>query len=66
MKPFAFALAALSALGCAPRYAPMAAHTLAAGENNDHDIVWITEDNERVLRCQNSKAGPVCTTAQIQ
>lgn len=59
-------LLGMGAVGCGPRYGSLAAHTLAAGENNDLDIVWVVEDGERVMRCQNSKSGPVCTTAQMQ
>ncbi len=59
-------LLGMAAAGCGPRYGGLAAHTLDAGENNQLDIVWVVEDGERVMRCQNSKTGPVCTTAQMQ
>jgi hypothetical protein len=59
-------LLGLGALGCGPRYSPLAAHTLAAGENSDQDVVWITEDREVIRRCTNGKSGPVCTAVQMQ
>ena len=52
--------------GCAPRVSPLAAHTIAVGENQDQDVVWIVQDREVVLRCQNEKSGPVCRSAALQ
>jgi hypothetical protein len=50
--------------GCLPAYQPLAAHTLAKGENQDADVVWITRDGSVVLRCTETQQGPVCTTAR--
>ena len=57
-------LVGTSAMACAPRYLPLASHTVAAGENQEADVVWVTEEQQVVKRCANSQEGPVCVTAQ--
>jgi hypothetical protein len=59
-------LALLGATACGPRYMPVAAHTLSTGENQEKDVVWITEDGNRVLRCQDTQQGPVCSPATVR
>lgn len=57
---------ALFALGCGPRYSPLAAHTVASGENVQQDVVWVLQGSDIVLRCTNTQKGPVCVTARVQ
>lgn len=65
MLVLTIALAALS-LGCGPRYLPLAGHTLQAGEHQQHDVVWVSENGEIVYRCSNSTQGPVCVSADMR
>ncbi|MEQ9318734.1 MAG: hypothetical protein RIF41_06220 [Polyangiaceae bacterium] len=58
--------AATLTLGCGPRYLPLAGHTLQAGENQQHDVVWVSENGEIVYRCSNSSQGPVCVSADMR
>lgn len=64
VKSLVLILFALTAAACAPRYLPLASHTVAAGENQEADVVWITEEQLQVKRCANTPQGPVCITAQ--
>ena len=57
---------ALAMVGCGPRYLPLAGHTLQAGENQQHDVVWVSENGEIVYRCSNSSQGPVCVSADMR
>ena len=59
-------LLATSAMACAPRYLPLASHTIVTGENQEADVVWITEEQLLVKRCTNTPQGPVCVTAKQQ
>ncbi len=59
-------LLASSALGCAPRYLPLASHTPMTAENQETDVVWVTEEQATVKRCSNTAQGPVCVTAKQQ
>lgn len=54
------------ALGCGPRYLPLAGHTLQAGENQQQDVVWVSEKGEIVYRCSNSSQGPICVSADMR
>ena len=66
IRTLLIALVVLTSVGCMPRYRPLASHSLAAGENRDQDVVWITEEGEIVRRCMNTNQGPVCTEAAMQ
>ena len=60
MKMVSPLLVALAGTACGPVYQPMAAHTIAVGENQEVDVIWVQEVNEQLLRCQSTPQGPVC------
>lgn len=51
-------------LGCGPRYSTISSHTLAAGEHQDKDVVWVTGESGVLMRCENQPSGPVCVQAR--
>jgi len=54
------------ALGCGPRYLPLAGHTIQTGEHQQQDVVWVSENGEIVYRCSNSSQGPICVSADMR
>jgi len=65
------AIAAVCALsGCAPAfYLPLSSHTLDRGENEQVDVLWITDLHAHpgaIYRCEETPQGPVCQTAQVR
>jgi len=66
VKLLTLLLFATAVMSCAPRYSPLASHTVIAGENQETDVVWVTEEQVTVKRCANTAQGPVCVTAKQQ
>ena len=47
-------------MGCGPRYAALAQHTLTVEEHRQKDVLWVVQDGVGLLRCENQPQGPVC------
>lgn len=46
-------------------YQGLSGHTVATGPDQEMDVVWVLENNKRVLRCAPTAQGPVCTRAEV-
>jgi hypothetical protein len=49
--------------GCGVAYRGVSAHTVQVGPDREADVVWVTRNDNRLMRCWASEQGPVCVTA---
>lgn len=67
MKKWLFStLVGSMGLGCGPVYQPMASHTIAVGENQEVDVIWVQRLEKDLVRCQNTAQGPVCQVVTLK